>query len=411
MSRVLACLTAALAAAAAVTAVVINVVGSGRGAHTSFGAWGALPFLVAITTPATVGLILVLRGRATRIAWILLAGPLSVAIVIAADATAALALHENAQSTLGAWAAVVAQQWPVLFLWPLALAYLFPDGHLPSRRWRPFALAVCAACGGLVALLALQEEPETPYGKLQSPLPVTAPSSVEPLFWVCWAGLLVALFGGAVAMLTRYRAGDAQRRRQVLWLAYGALLVPLWLGGGSLVAVVSGSFSNVIDSLGLVVIQVWPAVAVWIAVTRHGLYAIDRLLNRTLVYVALTALLIATYALVALSVGLVVGGSAVSASAATLAAALAFRPLHGRIQGAVDRRFARARFDAVRLLRDFLDEVRDGRAEPEDLGGRWRSRSATRAPRSCSACRRPAGTRTGPATCSRRCRPTAARSR
>jgi signal transduction histidine kinase len=368
MSRGLACVTAALAAAAAVAAVVVNVIGDGRGAHVSFGAIGVVPFLAAIAAPASVGLVLALSGRATRIAWILLAGPLSVAVVMAADATAALALHEDPQSALGAWAAVVAQEWPVLFLWPLALAYLFPDGHLPSPRWRPFAVAVCVVCGGLVALLALGEEPETPYGKVSNPLPVTVPSSLEPLFWVCWAGLLVALFGGAVALFARYRAGDAQRRRQVLWLAYGALLVPLWLGGGSLVAVVSGSFSSAIDSLGLVVIQIWPAVAVWIAITRHGLYAIDRLLNRTLVYVALTALLVATYVLVALGVGLVVGGSAVTASVATLAAALAFRPLHGRVQRAVDRRFARARFDAVRLLRDFLDEVRDGRAEPEDVG-------------------------------------------
>jgi signal transduction histidine kinase len=114
--------------------------------------------------------------------------------------------------------------------------------------------------------------------------------------------------------------------------------------------------------------QVWPAVAVTVAVTRHGLYAIDRLLNRTLVYVVLTVLLVATYALVALLVGQVVGGSALSASVATLAAALAFRPLHARVQRMVDRRFARARFDAVRLLREFLDEVRDGRAEPEDIG-------------------------------------------
>jgi signal transduction histidine kinase len=153
----------------------------------------------------------------------------------------------------------------------------------------------------------------------------------------------------------------------VLWLAYGAILVPIWLGGGSLWSQLIGS-TDPVDGIGLLIFQIWPAVAVWIAVTRHGLYAIDRVLNRTLVYVALTALLIATYALVSLAVGVTVGGSALSASVATLAAALAFRPLHDRIQRLVDRRFARARLDAVRLLRDFLDEVRNGHAEPEDVG-------------------------------------------
>ena len=62
------------------------------------------------------------------------------------------------------------------------------------------------------------------------------------------------------------------------------------------------------------------------------------------------------------------GGSAFAASAGTLAAALAFRPLRDRLQAAVDRRFARRRVEAVRLLRDFLDDVRDGRSEPEEVG-------------------------------------------
>ena len=261
----------------------------------------------------------------------------------------------------------MAFQWPVLFLWPLALAYVFPDGRLPSPRWRPAAAAACAACGGLVVLLAGAPELETSYGTLANPLPFTWPESLEPLFWVCWAGLLASLVGGALALRARYRAGDAQRRRQVLWLAYGALLVPLWFGGGSLLAVVL-DIENPFDFAGVLFLQVWPAVAVAIAVTRHGLYSIDRVLNRTLVYALLTALLVATYAFVALVVGQVVGGSALTASLATLAAALAFRPLHARVQRAVDHRFARARFDAVRLLRDFLDEVRDGHAEPEDVG-------------------------------------------
>ena len=66
--------------------------------------------------------------------------------------------------------------------------------------------------------------------------------------------------------------------------------------------------------------------------------------------------------------GLVVGGSAATASLATAAAALVFLPMRDRLQTLVDRRFARRRFEAVRLLRDFLDDVRDGRAEPEDVG-------------------------------------------
>jgi signal transduction histidine kinase len=346
----------------------VSAVAASQGAHQDVPLVGLAAFLVAVLAPASVGLFVALRRPGNRVAWILLAGPLSVAVVMTAGAIAALALHEHPDSTLGAWATLVAFEWPVLFLWPLALAFVFPDGHLPSPRWRPAAAVAWVASAGIVTLLFLAPELDGPYGKVASPLPFDLPESVLlPLFWTCWAGLLVSLFLGAAAMRARYRAGDAQQRRQVLWLAYGALLVPLWLGGGSLWSLLVGS-TDPIDGIGLIVFQVWPGVAVAVAVTRHGLYAIDRLFNRTLVYAALTALLAGTYVVVALLVGLVVGGSAWSASLATLAAALAFRPLRDRVQDLVDRRFARARFEAVRLLRDFLDEVRDGRAEPEDVG-------------------------------------------
>jgi hypothetical protein len=218
-----------------------------------------------------------------------------------------------------------------------------------------------------VLALFFAPEHDSAYGLVPSPLPLTLPHDLAlVLVWTCWAGLLLSLFAGAAALRARYKAGDPQLRRQVLWLAYGALLLPLWLGGGSLVSQLIG-WNDAIDGIGLVILQVWPAVAVAVAVTRHGLYAIDRLVNRTLVYAALTALLVATYALVALGAGLMFGGSAASASIATLAAALAFRPLRDRLQRLVDRRLAPARFEAARLLREFLEDVRDGRAEPEDV--------------------------------------------
>jgi signal transduction histidine kinase len=365
MQRSIAYVCAAAALVAALAAIALD---AARGAPDPAEAVYAVLLVISVATSAAVGLFVVTHRPGNRVAWILLVGALSVAVVMAADAGARLALDHDPDSAVGAWALLVAQQWPVLFLWPMALAYVFPDGRLPSPRWRPVAALVCVACGGLVTMLLFVPELErSTGGNVDSPMPVTWPESLEPVLWVFWAGLLLSLIGAALALHARYRAGDYQQRRQVLWLAYGAVLVPVWLGGGSLIAVVFGS-GNPLDFFGLLILQIWPAVAVAVAITRHGLYAIDRVLNRTLVYVALTVLLIATYALVALLVGQVVGGSALSASVATLAAALAFRPLHARIQRLVDRRFARARFDAVRLLRDFLDEVRDGRAEPEDVG-------------------------------------------
>jgi signal transduction histidine kinase len=321
--------------------------------------------VLGVAPPACVGAFLILRRPRTLVAWILVCGALSVAVVMLAWAGAALLLHDNHDSTLGAWLLLLSQQWLVLFAWPLALAYLYPDGRLPSPRWKPAARVAAGSVGLASVLLCFQPSLEGIEGDIPNPLGVDV-NWLAPVFWVCWALVLVSLFGGALALRARYKAGDAIRRRQVLWLAYGALLPPLWLGGSSLVNAVFGLSVNA-DLVVLMSVHAWLAVAVAVAVTRHGLYAIDRLFSRTLVYAVLTALLAGTYALVAVLAG-TFGDSALSASLATLAAALAFRPLRDRVQTLVDRRFARARFEGVRLLRDFLEDVRDGRAEPEEVG-------------------------------------------
>ena len=98
-------------------------------------------------------------------------------------------------------------------------------------RWRasrsPRAAGRCSCCSARRRSRARTATCRTRSGGIESgPLVV--------VFWACWAGVLISLFGGALALRARYKAGDRERRRQVLWLAYGALLVPLWLGGSSL---------------------------------------------------------------------------------------------------------------------------------------------------------------------------------
>ena len=366
MLRALACVLAALALASLVLLGVINAMAASRG-EDAFGVLGIVSFVVGVGTPACVGLFLIWQRPRTLVAWILLAGALSVGVVIAAFGVAAVAMYEDRDSALGAWALLLAQEWLVLFAWPLALAYVYPDGRLPSRRWRPMAAVALASCGGAMVLLLGQDVLEGPYGDVPNPLGGVESGALVVVFWACWAGVLGSLFGGALALRARYRAGDRDRRRQVLWLAYGALLIPLWLGGASLVRVLFSPITDA-DVPVLSLLHAWLAVAVAVAVTRHGLYSIDRLFNRTLVYGLLTALLAGTYAAVAVVAGLLAGDSALPVALATLAAALAFRPLRDRLQDLVDRRFARARFEGVRLVRDLLEDVREGRSVPEDVG-------------------------------------------
>ena len=364
--RPLACLLAATALAALVLLGILNGIALSRG-DDAFSVVGYASLALGVLAPVCVGLFLILRRPRTLVAWILLAGGLSVAVVMAAFGLSTVMLTEDPDSALGAWALLVSQEWLVLFAWPLALAYVYPDGRLPSPRWKPLAIVALVSCGGAMLLLLGQDTLPGPDVDVRNPLVGIENGPLTVVFWVFWAGVLVSLFGGALALRARYRAGDRDERRQILWLAYGALLVPLWLGGSSLWGVVFSPITGAdIPVLGL--LHAWLGVAVAVAVTRHGLYAIDRVFNRTLVYGLLTALLAGTYAAGALLVGLLTGDSALPAAVGTLAAALAFRPLRDRLQVLVDRRFARARFEGVRLLRDFLDDVRAGRAEPEEVG-------------------------------------------
>ncbi len=369
-ARLIATAVAAVTACAVVLSVVLAALLTARGAPGAAQPWGQAALAAAVLVPLGVGWAVVRRRPRALVAWILLAGPLLVALVLAAAGASALLLHEDPASRAGRWAALGGAQWPVLVLWPLALALAFPEARLPSPRWRPLVAVAATAGTGICGLVLVAPEIEGPYGPVANPLPVTLDEGILlPAFWTCWGAVLLSLAGAAALLRARHRLGGPVVRRQVLWLAYGALLLPLWVGGGALWSALVAPLDDVVDGVALVVFQVWPGVAVAVAVTRHGLYAIDRLVNRTLVLATLTALLGATYAVVALLCGLLAGGSALSASVATLAAALAFRPLRDRVQDGVDRRFARARFDAVRLVRGFLDEVREGRSDPEDVGG------------------------------------------
>jgi signal transduction histidine kinase len=121
--------------------------------------------------------------------------------------------------------------------------------------------------------------------------------------------------------------------------------------------------------VGLVLMAVLIPLAIGVAVMRHRLYDVDRVVNRTLVYLVLTGLLAATYAVVALAIGVAVGaGSTLPTAAGTLAVALAFGTLRSRVQMLVDRRFSRARYDGLRQVEHHLAELRAGRAAPETTG-------------------------------------------
>ena len=246
----------------------------------------------------------------------------------------------------------------------LALALmLFPTGRFLSAGWRRAAAFVIAA--NVVLSLVLALEP----GKLFANSGVENPLGVDAA-----AGLLHALAdaGGLVlaatvlialaAIVARFRAARGIERQQLKWLALLAVLGVAVLA----VLLVVAQFANLDTGTGQVaagvvlgLLSMAPALAAAVAILRYRLYDVDVVINRALVYGALTALLGATYLGLVLLIGLAVGKSGFAVAVSTLAVAALFRPARARVQAAVDRRFYRRRYDAEQALAGLGARLRD----------------------------------------------------
>jgi hypothetical protein len=236
---------------------------------------------------------------------------------------------------------------------------IFPHGRLLSPRWRPVAWLAAAVTIAATVLLAI-----VPWDLLDPGVPAQNPVGVESLGYLGIAppipiiviGIPTTLLSVA-SLVLRFRRSRGEERQQLKWFVYagvlivGALFVPLFVPG------VAASL------LQLLVMPLLP-VAVGVAITRYRLYEIDLLINRTLVYGALTALLVVVYvgSVVSLQGALrVLTGqeSQVAVVASTLAVAAIFNPLRRRIQAFVDRRFYRRKYDAAKTLAAFSAKLRD----------------------------------------------------
>ena len=309
--------------------------------------------------PAIVGLLIALRQPRNAIAWIMLVGALSAApfYVYIPDKGWALQFSRAV--------------WPLLYAWPVAVAFVFPDGRLLSRRWRRVAYAGSFCFVGFLIVAMLDNGPfDKPDAAVANPMAgVVHPSWLGWIWIPLWIGILGSLFAGAIAIRLRLRRLTGIERLQTLWIAWVAGLIPLGLvtcfaGWG-----VGLPFADIALGAIILLMPIAIAIAVGIAVIRYRLYAIERLVNRTAVYGTLTLLLAATYIGITLAAGVAAGrGSAWVTAAATLVVALSFRPLRARVQGIVDRRFDRARSDGLRMVQAFESDVREGVRAPEEIG-------------------------------------------
>jgi signal transduction histidine kinase len=326
--------------------------------------WLGVFVAVAFVAPAAVGLLIANRLPRNRIAWVLLLG----AFVLTLQLPLGVVLGK-------AWMLQMDRAlWPLLYAWPIAVTYVFPEGRFLTPRWRWVGVFGVVCFAGFIAQALLDPMPfEGEDASVPNPLAGNAVGEFlldYPIWFPLWFGILGTLIAGTVSMVLRLRRSSGVERLQMMWLAWSAVLIPAGLFLCGLLGFVFGD--SILDWIlfpVLLVMQAAIAVAVGIAVLRYRLYAIESLVNRTLVYVSLTFLLLGAYVAITIGLGVLVGGdSAWVVALATFVVAVAFRPLRTRVQNVVDRRFRRARHEGVRLIHAFEEEVRDGRRAPEEIG-------------------------------------------
>jgi hypothetical protein len=339
-------------------------VGNGRSTESLL--TGMLPAVTFVIAFAMVGAVVAARRPQHRLGWIFCTIGLSQGLVTFANEYAVYALWTAPGSVPGG----PFMAWLTTWVWagaaPVVLTFvplLFPDGRLPSPRWRPVAwLAVVPSallCGPIAILYWPLRGPELVRpGSWGLPTP-GALAVLSPM-----VGAFMVLGGLAcvLALVLRFGRARGVERQQLKWFVFAAAVtLVVWWGLDQLGA--QGVRLGLAEVLFVPVAAAIPAAA-GVAIVRYRLYEIDRIISRTLVYALLTALLATVYAGLVLVLGQVFGGIAAeppsrAVAGATLAVAALFQPARRRIQTAVDRRFNRRRYDAARTIQAFSARLRE----------------------------------------------------
>jgi len=329
--------------------------------------FGGLAFVVAALAFASTGALVASRLPSNAIGWIFCVIGFLLAVGSLPHQYADYALFVSPGSLPGGETAAVIQNLggvpPAFGLLGLSLL-LFPDGRLPSRHWLPVAAVGPVGAAALSVGLAFRPGPlDEPFEVVDNPFGVGSFGLMDALSGLGWmlSALSVAL--AAAATVVRLRRSSGQVRQQLKWIGLAGAVAGVVFVANALSFFVG---LEVVGTLRLVVVGLAFAgfpVAAGVAILRHGLYDIDVVIRRTLVYAGLTAILLAGYLgavlLLQLALSPLTEDNDLAIAGSTLAVAALFRPARRRIQARVNRRFYRRRYDAQQTLEGFGGRLRD----------------------------------------------------
>jgi hypothetical protein len=318
--------------------------------------------LVTLLTFSVVGAIIASRRPRNAIGWLFCSVGVTIGLnSFAGDYAEYWLVSGSGMKSLAETAAWFSSwAWILLTYVPTSFVLLlFPDGRLPSPRWRPVAWGAALGITGVVVGYALKAGPLEDFPQIANPYGVDGPivGMVGVAGSIVAAGSLVA---SAVSLIVRMRHAGSEQRQQIKWLAYGGTVVVGTICVSGVINLWNVPVGIVVGNVALLGLPVFTG----IAIVKHHLYDIDVVINRTLVYGALTAMLVGVYAgcivvLQGLLRALTGHDSQLAIVASTLAVAALFNPLRHRIQAFIDRRFYRRKYDAAKLLSAFNARLRD----------------------------------------------------
>jgi hypothetical protein len=316
--------------------------------------------IVGVIALSMVGAVVASRHSGNAIGWLFCLSGLAWAVSGLANEWGVYGLFTDPGALPAAEVAAWLSTWlfavPLFAITPLTLL-LFPDGRPPTPRWRPVSWLVWFGLAAVVvgSSLAPGKLGEEGFRGIDNPVGVDGARGVtDAIAFVGFSALLLAILLGMAALVVRFRRARGDERLQLKWfVAAGALFVLACLSA------FSTSYSGVDELLVLTAFSIIP-LAAGLAILKYRLYEFDAVINRALVYSALTASLGAAYLGSVLLLQLVLSpGSDLAVAGSTLAVAALFRPARGRIQELVDRRFYRRRYDAAQTLERFGGRLRD----------------------------------------------------
>jgi hypothetical protein len=328
---------------------------------------GMVAFVILGIAWSTVGALLMVRRPGNLVGWVVLFVGAGYALsILSAAVTSSAVVAGPSGSRLASVAGWITGLGTLMGGGVFYLAVIFPTGRGHTARWTRTGHVILGCTVATSVALLIQPGPLHLYPSIDNPFGVGP--DLRPLFAGRMGSLIalgVAAFSPVLvaALASRYRAASATERVQLRWFVASIVLTM-----SSLIVVAFAGLAgpDLLGELPLVVFALAGTtvpLAIGIAILRHHLYDIDRIISRSIGWATVTGVLVAVFAVAVIglqtALSTVTQGQTLAVAASTLVAFALFQPLRRRIQRAVDRRFDRGRYDAQRTADGFAERVRN----------------------------------------------------